>query len=256
MKLIRSRVCRIVFAAAFVLMARASHAAGSPSSLYAITGGAITEINPSTGAILNSFVPPAPPQAGGGSGLAFSGSTLYYASIDLSMIFRLNPATGGVLGQFSVPTGTTIDALGFGTSSFGATLYALNYQTNILYLFNPTTGAQFNNLLLPFDAIGGIDFNHVTGQLYVSDQVGDIRRLNPNTAALLGSFSTGAFQYGIGLVGGRLFTTNGASISERSSLIGALAGGPVPEPGSILLSFTGAIVLYLRRIRVCADGRC
>jgi hypothetical protein len=263
---IQFRVVCIVAAAVCLLSPRVAEAAGDAGSLYAITANRISELNPNTGALLNSFLPPVPPQTGGGSGLAFSGSALYYASIDAATIYTLNPATGAVLNSFPAPAGLGIDAVGYGTSSFGPTLFALQYTPNRLHLLNPANGTAYTSLLLGFDAIGGVDFNHVTGQLFVSDQFGIVRRLNPNTGAVLGSFTTGQFQYGIGVVGSRVFTANTSTIFERNPnsgavlnqfvnptfpQIGALAGGPpIPEPGSLLLFTAGsALLLAPRRVR-------
>jgi outer membrane protein assembly factor BamB len=262
---IQFRVFCIVAAAVCLLSPRVAEAAGAADSLYAITANRISELDPNTGALLNSFLPPVPPQTGGGSGLAFSGSALYYASIDAATIYTLNPATGAVVNSFAAPAGLGIDALGYGPSSFGPTLFALQYTPNRLHLLNPTNGTAYTSLLLGFDAIGGVDFNHVTSQLLVGDQAGVVRRLNPNTGAVLGSFPAGQFQYGIGVVGSRVFTANISTIFERNpssgavlnqfvnpavTPIGALAGGPIPEPGSLLLFIAGfALLLALRRAR-------
>jgi outer membrane protein assembly factor BamB len=215
-------------------------------SLFSVTASnsRINELNPNSGALLNSFAPPVAPQSGGGNGLAFSGSLLYYTTIETSTIYALNPGTGAVVSSFTRPAGP-IDSLGYGTSRFGATLFTLDYTANRLDLVNPGTGAGFSSYQLGFDAIGGIDFNSVTGTLYISDQGGVIRQINPDTGAILGSFSTGGFQGGVGLVGGRLFTgSSNGLIYERDPSTGvvirsftspggyasALAGSPVPEP--------------------------
>jgi hypothetical protein len=160
-----------------------------------------------------------------------------------------------VLGSFVRPaTAGGIDALGYGSTGFGQTLFALDYTANRLYLLNPLSGAQFTSFLLGFDAIGGIDFNHVTQRVFVSDTNGTIRQLDPNTAAVLSTMTITPFQYGIGIVGNRLYTTNSTSIYERNSttgaiintfpvtyqLVGALAGGPpVPEPQTVVMLVIG-----------------
>ena len=253
----------VMAAACALLGINVAHAA--PTSLYAITGSSIRELNPDTGATLGSFAAPVLPQSGGGSGLAFSGSELFYSSIDNPTIFRLNPTNGAVLGSFARPAAATgIDALGYGPTNFGQTLFALDYTSNALYLLNPLTGAQYTNFALSFDAIGGIDFNHVTQRIFVSDTNGTIRQLNPNTAAVLSTITINPFQYGLGIIGNRLFTTNGNSIYERdpntgaviatfpnpgTGLIGGLAGGPaVPEPESVMLAAIGAVIFSCRRM--------
>src|SRR5262245_12290060 len=173
-------------------------------SLFSVSyaNNRINEINPKTGALINSYAPPAVAQGGGGEGLALSATTLYYSTIDNSNIFALNPANGAVITSFPHPATATvgIDALAFGPSSFGATLFALDYTNNVLFLLNPANGATFTSYTTAYDAIGGMDFNSVTGQLYISDVAGVIRAVNPNTGAVINSFTTGNFQTGIGFV--------------------------------------------------------
>ncbi len=244
-----------------LLLSGVAHAA--TTSLYAISGNSILELNPNTGATLGSFLAPVLPQGSGGSGLAFSGTELFFSSIDNPSIYRLNSTNGAVLGSFAQPPATSgIDALGYGTTNFGQTLFALDYTGNRLYLLNPLTGAQFTSFLLGFDAVGGMDFNHVTQTLFVSDVNGNIRQLNPNTAAVLSTLPVTPFQYGIGIVGNRLFTANINTIYERNpttgailntfptlyTTIGGLAGGPpVPEPQSFVLFVAGTTAFVGRR---------
>ena len=267
MNLVLRKLSIVAAATCALLLSGVAHAA--TTSLYAISGNSILELNPNTGATLGSFVPPVPPQGSGGSGLAFSGTELFYASIDNPSIYRLNSTNGTVLGSFARPAAATsgIDALGYGTTNFGQTLFALDYTANRLYLLNPLTGAQYANILLGFDAVGGIDFNHVTQTLFVSDTNGNIRQLNPNTAAVLSTLPVTPFQYGIGIVGNRLFTANITKIYERNlttgailntfpanySTIGGLAGGPpVPEPQSFVLLLAGTTAFLGRRTWRCS----
>jgi outer membrane protein assembly factor BamB len=219
-----------------------------------------------TGAVLGSFVPPVPAQSAGGAGLAASNSTLFYSSIDDTNIYRLDPKTGSMLGSFARPVNSTgIDGLAYGASSFGDTLFAQDYGTDTIYLLNPTTGAILNSYTLSFDAIGGIDFDTSANQLWVSDQNGNIYATNPNTGSVISSFSTGSFQTGVGLVGGRLFTApqNAGVISERDKLTGAVIhsfpapgggnvaalGGAAPEPSALALLVGLLAPAMLRRRR-------
>ena len=248
-------------------------ASTSHANLYSVTTGGINVINPNTGALLNSFAAPVTPQTAGGSGLAFSGTTLYYSTITSPSIYVINPASGAVSTSFLAPL-TGIDALGYGTSSFGNTLFALDYTGNRLYWLNPIGGVAFKSVTLSFDAVGGIDFNTARGTLYVSDGTGVIRELNPDDASILNSFTTGTFQTGLGFVGGRMFTSsqNGTLIEERNPLTGlvvgsflspggsagALAGTPVPEPSAFSLLAFGLVALIssLTRKREVMKNHC
>src|SRR5439155_3753151 len=137
-------------------------------SLFTVTTNGIKELNPNTGALLNSFAAPYPPQTFGGDGLAFSGTALYYTTIETPTIYVLNPSSGAVLNSFAGPI-LGIDALGYGPSSFGSTLFALDYTANRVYLLNPASGASFTSYVLSFDSVGGIDYDTARGTLFVSD---------------------------------------------------------------------------------------
>jgi hypothetical protein len=246
--------------AIFVLaLTQSSHA----DSLFAVTTNGIKELNPNTGALLNSFPTPIPPSSFGGNGLAYSGAVLYYSTFNFSTIQMLNPATGALLG--SLPFGNC-EALGYGASSFGNTLFALDGMANRLFLINPLSGSPFTSYLVGFDAAGGMDYDTARGSLFVADTAGTIREINPNSGALLNTFATGAFQTGLGFVGGRLFTSAqfGTTIEERDPLTGAilnsfsspggfaggLAGSPVPEPAVFaLIGVSLAALITTRRHR-------
>ena len=243
-----------------------SYASGA--SLFSVTAGnqRINEINADTGALINSFAAPIRPQTGGGSGLAYSGSTLYFSDITTSTIYRINPATGSVLGTFAHPQGSSIDALGFGATSYGATLFTLNYTSNRVSLLNPSTGALFASYVATRDLVGGIDFHAGRNSLFVSGTGNMVYELNPTSGALLGSIfignPSGSFQVGVGIVEGRLFTAPQgiATITERDPATGAiiksfaspggavsaLAGAYVPEPSSCMLAAIGAFAMLVR----------
>ena len=125
----------------------------------------------------------------------------------------------------------------------------------------PATGAFFTSYTMPYDAVGGIDYDTTTNLLWTADSSGTLRATNPNTGATISSISPGP-QLGIGFVGGRLFTGVGGTITERnkttgavinsfnsvsSQSIGALAG--VPEPSALALLALLAPATSLRRRR-------
>lgn len=251
-----------------ILAATLIQSYASGASLFSVTGGnrRINEINADTGDLINSFAAPIQPQEGGGSGLAHSGSALYFSDITTPTIYRIDPATGAVLGTFAHPQGGAIDALGFGATSYGATLFTLNYNDNRVSLLNPTTGALLATYVVRNDLIGGMDFHAGRNSLFVSGTNNTVYELNPTSGALLGSFllgnSNGSFQVGVGIVEGRLFTApqNIATISERNPTTGALinsfaspggavsalAGAYVPEPSSCMLAAIVSIATLAR----------
>ena len=171
-----------------------------------------------------------------------------------------------MLGTFAHPQGGTIDALGFGATSYGATLFTLNHNTNRVSLLNPTTGALLATYVVTRDLIGGMDFHAGRNSLFVSGAGNTVYELNPTSGAVLGSFHIGdsnaSFQVGVGIVEGRLFTApqDIATISERDLATGAiinsfaspggsvsaLAGAYVPEPSSCMLATIGSIATLAR----------
>ena len=206
--------------------------------LYSISSNnRINELDADSGALLQSFVPPQPIQGGGGNGLAASDTVVYYTTIETSTVYVLDPSSGAVVSSFAHPG--TVDAPGYGMTSFAATLFALSYPTDQVYLLNATTGAVFTSYTVGFDAIGGIDFDSATNSLFVSDPVGVVRRLNPTTGAVLGSISTGTFQYGLGILDGRLFTSTSDGIITRArSRHGAILGS-YTSPGGYASALAG-----------------
>lgn len=211
--------------------------------LYSATPGSnsINRIDPDSGAVLASFAPPARPAEA--SGLAFSGTDLYYLSG--TSVYVLDPVTGSVLNNFATPEG---QGLGYGSTRFGPTLFVSVRHTGEVRLLDPATGALRTSYQVA--AIGGMDFNSATGTLFLNDSA-TIREIDPDTGASINSFPIIGRQDGIGFVGGRLFTAmeTGGMIWERDPKTGAvlnsylspgglavgLAGTPVPEPSTAAL---------------------
>jgi hypothetical protein len=256
------------------------------ASLFSVTPGnrMINELNPNTGELLNSFPTPTLGQSDG-SGLAFTGTELFFSKFDHPNIWRLDAKTGAVVSSFVAPSaippqaGSGIDALAYGQTSFGPTLFALEWAARRMHLWNPTSGAAFLSYPLPlvnqspggFLPKGGSDFNSVDGTLvlsYLSQDISLLRKIDPSTGQLLSTFSPppvfGPRVSGIGLVAGRLFTSDeSALIEERDSVTGsvirsfaspggravALAGGPVPEPVTERLALLAASLLIIHSAR-------
>ena len=238
-----------IIAAAFIQ----SHT--QAASLFTVTAdnGQINEIDADTGTLIRSFATPIAPQSGGGSGLAHSGSALYFSDITTATLYRLDPNTGAVLGTFahpleaSDPQGASIDALGFGVTSYGPTLFTLNYTVNRVSLLNPLTGSLFSSYVSTLDLVGGMDFHAGRNSLFVSGDDNMVFELEPSTGTLLNSFSaaipSSSIQVGVGIVGGRLFTAPQfqLEISERDPATGAVLNS-IPSPGGPASALAGAYV--------------
>jgi hypothetical protein len=246
------------------------------ASLFGVIGYSqtIMELDPDTGVLRNSFDRPQTPVVNsvGGDALAYSGTDLYYSHISSTEIFRLDPATGAVRSSFAVPPTSFISGLGYGVTSYGPTLFAMALFRQIR-LYHPISGELHTTLTLDFDFGGALDFNTATGTLYVGGPAGVVNEVDPTTGAVLNSFDAGARQWGLGFVGGRLFTgevervspTDPATIEERDPRTGAvlrsfpsplsfgsisglaaLDGTPVPEPTTQAMALCGALSLFLR----------
>jgi hypothetical protein len=177
------------------------------TSSYVPTPSKIYELNPATGAILNSFNAP----FNGYPSLAFDGTSLYTIDEVRNVLYKINPDSGAVQASatlasgtydglaaangllYSYPIGksfTIIDPVqmkvtgSLATSSNAETLWAVGQMTNpdrILGLdtdnqvvqFNPTTGAQSIGFTVAGTA-SVISPSASGNKLYVSDNSGHI----------------------------------------------------------------------------------
>ncbi len=227
----------------------------------------ISTIDPDTGAVINTFSTPIPAQNDGGSGLAFSGKSLYFADINNFTVFELDPVTGAVTNSFIGPN-AQMDALGFGTSSFGPTLFSLQFAMGNarIHLINPDTGDVWTSVDTNRTLVGGMDFNPATGTLFVGEFGFDdmIFEIDPETGQMLNHFPATDGATGIGFDGPRMFVSdrdvdmifefdpsNGDILNNFPSpdgSPGALAGGTIPEPAAaVLLSVLTLAALPRRR---------
>ena len=244
---------RIIAIAALIGGLSAQLATGAIFSVDGIDD-TISTIDPDTGAVLRVIDTPVPAHNSGGSGLAYSGQSLYYANIDNRTIYEIDSITGDVTNTFIGPNGQ-IDALGFGTTSFGETLFSLQFGFGNarIHLVDPDTGALFSTVNTGLTLIGGMDYNPISGTLFVGEfGINDVLyELNPETGAVVNQFDAPSGATGIGFDGPRLFVsdreadaifelnpTNGDIINSFPSpddSPGALAGGDlavIPEPFS------------------------
>lgn len=104
----------------------------------------IVEIDPASGAVLNSFA--APVNQGVSDGLAFDGTTLYYLSGSWASntLYALDPDSGAVATSFALP------ASGFrnGLAALNGLVYILDWGilTQDITIFDPAAGAVAGTL--------------------------------------------------------------------------------------------------------------
>ncbi len=233
--------------------------------LFAVESGSSTiyQLDPFSGAILNSFPTPVPthvPETGGADGLAYDGTTLYFTSGLASetgasltgatnrTVFYLDPSSGAVLDSFELPassatadTDQAIDAL----ASDGVFLYANRPFDSIILKIDPSSKTVISALQLQFQGVGGMGYNPYDGHLYVSDTSFErVHRVDTSTGTSTRVFNLPPGEIlGVDFVQNKMFVNIGENVVEISpadgrqinsfpspfplpSHIGALAGDP------------------------------
>jgi len=158
-----------------------------------VYGGSITELDPETGTLINSF--PVPESYyGGPEGLAFDGEYLYFVSgFGTNNIYRLNPETGDVISTL-VTELPAIDALGHS----GTFLYAMDYANDVIREIDFDSGV-INRTITPGHDIGaGLSFGGSRGTLFATNFSGQILEIDLESETIINSFSTRGVDYGLG----------------------------------------------------------
>ncbi|MBC2713706.1 MAG: hypothetical protein HF978_00145 [Desulfobacteraceae bacterium] len=162
------------------------------------TTNAIIEVDPDTGAEINSMNPPVP--VSNCTGLAYADGRLFY-TVCGDDIYELNPTSGAVINSFSSPVppiGT--DALGFS----GTELYVQDWENDVIYVLNPGTGAIIRTLnpTLPPDTSlrGGISYAGGRNSIFATDVDQNwIFEINASTGSVINFFNTPAPRiFGVG----------------------------------------------------------
>jgi hypothetical protein len=157
----------------------------------------IYEVDPDTGAILNSFNSP----FSGYADLAFDGVALYTINDVTKTIYKINPDTGATIASAPLPSGIIYDGL----AAVKGLLYSYPID-NSFTVIDPTT----------LSVVGTIDTNGYSDTLWsVSQMTNPDRIMGLNTTSEVASFdpATGALSIGF-------------SVRDTTPVIYASASGP------------------------------
>jgi len=131
--------------------------------------GEIFELDPDTGALLNTIPTPIDTD-GGGDGLAYGNGRMFFTTIDTDTIYEIDPSDGSVINSFTGPVAggeESIDALGFSCDK----LYALQYGFEpTIHVLNPDTGETITTLSPEVYLVGGGTFAGTRGSLFFSGE--------------------------------------------------------------------------------------
>ncbi len=190
--------------------------------------GTVSELDPTTGNVINSFPLPEPPSAGP-DGLAFDGTYLYYVNgFGTNTFYRLDRTTGQVVGTAVIPGLEAIDALGHS----GQALYALGFNTGTIYEID-FDAATITNQFSPAPIVGGLTFGGSRRTIFVTEGFSAIiHEIDPATGTILNTFNTPNFGDVLGLG-----YSNGLGILFASNTTDGMLYALNPDDGAILFSY-------------------
>jgi hypothetical protein len=200
----------------------------------------IVEINPGTGAILNSFS--APVNQGVSDGLAFDGQTLYYlsGSWDSNTLYALNPNTGATVVTYTLPA----SAFRNGLATLNGLVYILDWSvlTQDITIFDPQSETVVGTLDIdgtnpgaPLISGGLAGIKYPDALLVTTSSTNELLEIDPTTGAITNQFahSQGNGTLGAAAVNGQIYlgsnTSDTLSIYDRSGNL----QGSVTIPGSV-----------------------
>ena len=223
--------------------------AGTRNSLF-FTGddesgfSVIFEICATTGAVMNSFAPPAEVYLLYGLGFSSSRNTLFLGAYEDNMIYELDPDDGTIINSFSGPEGAAISALAADEPRPTDTVVPSMAAPNIAELILEAEGIEANqsfgkgknrtfiNLIQLTAAHMGpqTDFDGVCKYLLVGDPGEEVQSLNPDYwQAVLDFLNNVIADYGLGI---------GPLTYSYANYVGDQNGGT--EPGVLFTQdFTG-----------------
>ncbi len=190
--------------------------------MFGATGSQIVEIDLNSGNLINSFNAPASISEGP-TGLAFSGTKLYFTdSYTTYDIFVVDPSNGATLNSYPAPS-TSIDALAYVDNK----LYALDYGASLIYELNPEDGTVLRTINPPVPVGGGIDGG--SGRLFASYFDIMVYELSLTDGSIINSFVPVNPVLGLGITNNYIYTSiPGGGIDKYDINTGAYLGNISP----------------------------
>ena len=197
------------------------------------TAATIYELDPTTGAAINSFAAPAAIGFSGPQGLAIGSSSLFY--IDSSIpgpltLWELNPDTGAVIDSDIIAPVSPAFAAGLGY--LNGKVYIEESDSDQILVWDPVSDTAVTTLNVAADLSDGLTGAGDRGVLYDSSLAGQIFKINPATGAVLATFSPG-----VGPLYGGLAYVNGELIAADWATSG-LVYRINPDTGTVLGTLT------------------
>lgn len=121
----------------------------------------IVELDPQTGAVLRSIPTPISSQIF--NGLAFDSKTLYFISNDNGILYKIDPDTGAVFGQTTLPSGSNQE-MGF----LNGLLYINALNSGQLKVFDPVTNTIVRTITIT--GTGGF-ISYGLGEMTAPDRI-------------------------------------------------------------------------------------
>ncbi|MHC4986732.1 MAG: SdrD B-like domain-containing protein, partial [Planctomycetota bacterium] len=190
----------------------------------------IDEIDPTDGAVLNTFPAPQDTDFVGFQGLAVGDDRLFLvddANFDgAATIWEINPNTGEVLDRDDV-TGPS-PALLMGAGTLDGKLF-IQFTSTQLVVWDPAIDQIVGTVTTGASITGGITGADDLGVLLASTTAGDIITIDPATGAVLATYATG-----LGSLVGGLAYHNGLLLAAPLAGVPATAYVVDPADGSVL----------------------
>ena len=232
-----SRRGRVVLAV--VLAAVLGAGAGAGVMLYAAGNGAVR------GTQLGALAWYSNNYASGGAptGVLFDGTSVWVADASRNTVSKINPATGAVLGAYTLPAASSP----YGIAFDGSNIWAANNNSSTVSKVSAATGAVIGTYALPAGSRPiGVVFDGTS--IWTANNSGSsVSKINPATGAVLGTYvlPLGSSPRSIAFDGTNIWTANEgtSAVSKINPSTGAVIGTyPLPadsRPVGIVLDQPG-----------------
>ncbi len=186
-----------------------------PLRLFGVfdTASEIVELDPTTGALLNSFSTPVPTTFGP-DGIAYDGNVIYFLAGG-STIYELDPDTGAILDQDTFTPAGNFDAI----ATLGGNVYLQSFiPTNDIVIFDTVTDVVAGTLDIDgvnpgigiIGGLGAVSGGGGPDRLVATDfNTGQVHEIDPATGIVTSTFvagTPGSFSYfGAAGINGELY---------------------------------------------------